>query len=200
MTNAQQSHPELADIYRPILLDAISQANAHTRAMLRRAIGKALDGIEDLCPVVLKKTGAGLLTAYGPRDEIAHMLMPVLVATPKRFTFFGYSEWPQPIAPSLRDAPGAAATTWDHAARGVEKRDLNQVSNAVAARITPGLIEEFRAFAEHTRAEGDTPLLLVMCARRQRKQGVQTCGVMSFLRLPPTIEAQLAVLEQNTQH
>src|SRR5215472_4260377 len=179
---------ELADIYRPILLKHLEQANPETQTLLRLAVARALGGIESICPVAMVPTAHGMVTAYGPSDEAARQPLLVLVATPRRCTVLGADAWPSPVAPPTN------CTThhiWNELARAVEENKQDTIATLLALRFTREVIAAYRKEAKAHRKRGNVPLLLLLCAREAAPDEMfRACGLSVVIPLPPSINDQ----------
>jgi hypothetical protein len=182
-------YDDLAELYRPVLLQHLQQANEATQAILRRALEQALNAIESVCPAAMAMTPQGMATAYGPTDEVAGQRLSIIVATPHKYIALGAASWPRPIPPPEDCTP---SHIWYILAKAVESADADAVSRAIAWRLDKNLLSDIRAAARSHRKRGYVPLWLLLCAREDHPDSTfRACGFATLLPLPSSISAQL---------
>ena len=178
----------LADTYRPLMLQWLERASAPTQTALRACIDKALNAIEEMCPVaMLPLRGGGVATAYGPRADLVQDACVCLVVTPTEYALLGWPAWPEPLEPPP-DVSLASAwrVMWD----GIQQKRMDWIEIALRLRLTP-LTAEHRALWARQKADLLNPIFVALCYAAAEG----SCGMMGIVPLPATIEQQLAEAE-----
>jgi hypothetical protein len=192
--------PDISGDYRPKLLGALKQVSSvHTRTMLRPAIRHALTGIESLCSTTMAMTPAGVVGHFGPREDVAQQLLPMVVASPAGFVPIALAEWPKQTTLSKGiSVDEFAVYLWAEVSRAVESQDAKRVADVMLARLSLGMVDRFTHFVETLRAEGQVPLLVAICAREEGPHRLRASGITCVMRLPERIAVHL--VDDDAQH
>jgi hypothetical protein len=156
---------DLWEIYEPQLLECIRQATSSPaiRTRLRKCVGRAVGGIEAMCPVTLEKglpgSGGQLIAAYGPEDRYSRVTLPVVAATPRQFLIFGFADWPAPreLPQELAVRQDGRAQVWGIIVKGIAEQAPELVANGVCFELNGVQMQMIREQAEETRRAGLVP-------------------------------------------
>lgn len=175
------------------LREAVRNADAPTQAALKKTVEKALNAIEEACPAVLQTTRHGVITAYGPRDELAQHDRLILVATATRSVIIGFDGLP----PRYEDPQPqvSAAVFWRAIHHLIRRPDPDPIAAAVFHRIGDDKLKEIDRQSVTQKSFGLVPLIVALAARGQARRSY--CGLLAIIGLPPPVSVQLASQESS---
>ncbi len=169
------------------LREAIKVTDAPTQRALQPSLERALDAIEEACPAVVQITAVGLMTAYGPREDLASCKRLILVATATKAVILGTDDVVSPL-----DRRFSGAVFWGAVHQLIRKSDLGPLATAVLYRMGETLTLADQRFAP-AKALGAIPLIVAIAGRGRKPR--EYCGLIGMIGLPPAVHVQLASQE-----
>jgi hypothetical protein len=176
--------------YRGMLQDAVGQCDEAAQALLTPAIDVALEGIENICPLVGVENpeGGPPMLHWGP-EGVAEAKLVILAATPDKVMVMRAEEWIEPL-----DLPASVppAALWAIIGRGVAESNGHSVAVGLVSRLAAaGTWDTVQDWMAQARADGLTPVLVTMVSVVE-----DVCaGVCTMVVLPADVAVQVAQTE-----